>query len=108
MQLKSSLSDPTIKATNYKELQHIRDHASKEWHDFEFIKVAKSKNSTNKSPNSYSSRSREGFECTKHIKFKFNAIKFEELNNVKLSKKINPRINESKEKGITALQETQV
>ena len=79
MQLKSSLSDPIINAINNKELQHVRDHASKEWHDFEFMKVAKSMNSTNKSLNSYSSRSKEAFECTKHIKCEFNKIKFEEL-----------------------------
>ena len=76
MQLKSSLNYPIIKATNNKELQYIRDHASKEWHDFEFMKVVKSKNATNKSPNNiYPSKSREGFERTNHLKFEFNVMK---------------------------------
>ena len=44
MQLKSRLNDSTIKVTNNKELQHIRDHASMEWHDFDFMEIAQMKN----------------------------------------------------------------
>ena len=49
MQLNLNLADQIIKVTNNKEPQHARGHASKEQHDLEFIQIAQSKNSTNKS-----------------------------------------------------------
>ena len=105
MKFKSSLSDKTNKAITNKDPQHDRDHTAQEYNAFEFIKIENLKNSTTnkQSNNIYPSRSKEGFEFTRHFMFEFNTIIIKGLKKTKLPKKINLRFDKSKERDIIVL-----